>query len=102
METYTVLVFWGMWLALLFVFLGVIIDEVVKRQHGRSPDGDPDRDDLMGERDDMDRYDPEEVIDGLQNLRMALARCEKEYIDYACECVRKVAEREQDDSTERS
>lgn len=32
-------------------------------------------------------YDPEEVIDGLQYLRMALSQKEKEYLDYACESV---------------
>ena len=34
-----------------------------------------------------ERMDAEEVINGLQTLRMALSRKEKEYLDYACECV---------------
>lgn len=36
------------------------------------------------------RKDAEEVINGLQNLRMSLSWHEKEYLDYACECVYKV------------
>ena len=33
------------------------------------------------------RMEAEEVINGLQIIRMAASRQEKEYIDYACECV---------------
>lgn len=33
------------------------------------------------------RMETEEVINGLQIIRMAASRQEKEYIDYACECV---------------
>ncbi|MBQ1296181.1 MAG: hypothetical protein IIY21_19195 [Clostridiales bacterium] len=33
------------------------------------------------------QFDAEEVVNGLQTVRMALSRCEKEYLDYACECV---------------
>lgn len=32
------------------------------------------------------RLEAEEVIAGLQNLRLALGRREKEYLDYACYC----------------
>lgn len=34
--------------------------------------------------------DAEEVISGLQSIRIPLSRQEQEYIDYACKCVEKV------------
>ena len=48
------------------------------------PDGDRDRGSNNGRN---KRMEAEEVINGLQIIRMAASRQEKEYIDYACECV---------------
>ena len=39
-----------------------------------------------------ERIDAEEVIIGLQHLRIALSRSEKEYLDYACDCVLRISE----------
>ena len=38
----------------------------------------------------MKKMDAEEVVIGLQTVRMPLSRCEKEYLDYACECVLRI------------
>lgn len=40
----------------------------------------------------MKKFDAEEVVIGLQTIRMPLSRCEKEYLDYACDCVRIIGE----------
>ena len=40
----------------------------------------------------MKKMDAEEVVIGLQTVRMPLSRCEKEYLDYACECVLRIGE----------
>ena len=48
----------------------------------------PSRDRDRGRRDRCpEQVDAEEVVNGLQALRMALSPAEKEYLDYACECV---------------
>ena len=39
----------------------------------------------------LEQMDAEEVINGLQNLRMAASRTEKEYLDHAMVCVDQVA-----------
>lgn len=43
--------------------------------------------DRSGDNRRDEHVDAEEVINGLQNIRMALSRNEREYLDYACECV---------------
>lgn len=40
-----------------------------------------------GNNGNVKRMDAEEVVAGLGSLRMALSSKEKEYLDYACECV---------------
>jgi hypothetical protein len=56
------------------------------------PDGDRNRGSDIGHD---SQIDPEEVIAGLQNLRMALSRNEKEWIDYACDCIQRINELQQ-------
>ena len=36
------------------------------------------------------QFDEDDVIAGLQTIRVSLSRQEKEYIDYACDCVQKI------------
>ena len=78
-------------MAVLLVGIGVTIG---RNDKGES-DGDSDtriyvssRDrDRSGNNGSNKRMEAEEVINGLQTIRMAASRQEKEYIDYACECV---------------
>jgi len=54
---------------------------------GVLPNGVRDR---SGDNSESVRMDAEEVINGLQDLRMSLSSQEKNYLDYACDCVYKV------------
>ena len=94
MEIYYFYITLGMIMATLFVGIGVGIGRLDKREHSERgnmddniPVGDGNR---SGNNGHTERMDAEEVIDGLQDLRMALSRREQEYLDYACECVLKV------------
>ncbi len=82
-------------MAVLFVGIGVCIGRLDKGELDRHRDLDSDISIGDGNRvsdNGCDKQmDAEEVINGLQDLRMALSYKEKEYLDYACECVEKVA-----------
>ena len=69
-----------LFISLMFFFLGVYVGvRITKNGEG-----------LKTEEEDNKQMDAEEVINGLQNLRMSLSWHEKEYLDYACGCVYKV------------
>ena len=82
----------GVLMCIIFFGAGVICGE--RDNQGQS--GDDTDNSLHTDGRDRDRsgyhgcdqfYDAEEVVNGLQDLRMALSRKEKEYLDYACESV---------------
>lgn len=85
---------WVMWF-LFGLFSGVIVSVVNFGMDERERDSDndmriyvPSRSRNRGGDNGRDkRMETEEVINGLQTIRMAASRQEKEYIDYACECV---------------
>ena len=81
---------WVAW-AVFGLIVGVLISVLVKRESDDDSDIRvyvPSRDrDRSGDNGDIESMDAEEVINGLQNIRMALSRNEKEYLDYACECI---------------
>ena len=97
MEMFCFGIFAGMILAVIFIAGGAVY---ASRDTKRTNDVDSDcrvyvpcRDrDRSGNRSVLERMDAEEVIIGLQHLRMALSRSEKEYLDYACDCVLRISE----------
>ena len=94
METICLFVTVGLVMAVLFVGIGVCIGRMDKDEfsgrRGLDSDisiGDGDR---VSDNGFDKQMDAEEVINGLQYLRMSLSPKEKEYLDYACECVEKI------------
>lgn len=81
-------------------FIGIVGDRLDdghnQRQHGDDNCSDNDTPVRDGDRSCDHRVDTqleaEEVTSGLQNLRMALGRKEKEYLDYALDCVERIEE----------
>ena len=93
----------GALFAIMLLMLGVIYDRIFEGKHDRgsggsdSGVGDPDMD-CPSDRDNNGRINcghhmetyASEVINGLQNVRMSCSRQEKEYLDYAVECIMRV------------
>lgn len=81
---------WVAW-AVFGLIVGVMIGGMVKREHDNDSDTriyTPSRNrNRSGDNRRDERMDAEEVINGLQTIRMALSKNEREYLDYACECV---------------
>ena len=84
----------GLLIGFALIGVGVIIGGMDKRKlNGTNNDddcisiGDGDR---VSDNGFDKQMDAEEVINGLQYLRMSLSPKEKEYLDYACECVEKI------------
>ena len=81
----------GALICFVFTGIGVCIGRDYKGQHDSDSDIRiyiPMRDrNRCGNNGSNKRMEAEEVINGLQIIRMAASRQEKEYIDYACECV---------------
>lgn len=94
METICLFVTVGLIMAVLFVGIGVCIGRLDKGELDRNRDLDSDISIGDGNRvsdNGCDKQmDAEEVINGLQDLRMALSEHEKEYLDYACDCVSRI------------
>ena len=87
---------WAFW-CILGLIVGVMISGMVKREHDNDtdtrvyiPSRDRDRSGNNGRDEQMEHKDAEEVINGLQTLRMALSQKEKEYLDYALKCVQTI------------
>ena len=82
---------WVLWF-LFGLFTGVIIGDMLdEREHDNDNDMRvyvPSRDRNRSGYHGCDQFfDAEEVVNGLQTVRMALSQREKEYLDYACESV---------------
>ena len=78
METGCIGFLLGALTSIVFVGIGVCFNRMDNREHNDQNSGY------------IERMDAEEVINGLQTIRMGLSRQEKEYLDYAIECVLKI------------
>lgn len=86
-------------MAIMLVGIGVILGRMDKDdnqgQCGADNHSNDLSDDRVWDRSSNDgcnqQMDAEEVINGLQNLRMSASRSEKEYLDHAMVCVNQVA-----------
>jgi len=89
-------IFAGMIIAVIFIAGGALYARNTEKSNDLDSDCRiyvPCRDrDRRGNQSVLERMDAEEVIIGLQHLRMALSRSEKEYLDYACDCVLRISE----------
>ena len=86
-------------MAIMLVGIGVTLARMDKDDNHRQCGADNHSNDLSDDRSRdwssndgcPEQMDAEEVINGLQNLRMSASRTEKEYLDRAMVCVNQVA-----------
>lgn len=86
-EMLTLYIIIGMFISVILIGLGV--------SYGKYG-GESDYKDVLDEEEEEDiTSKEEEVISGLQTVRMGLTRQEKEYLDYAVDCVYRIGQLKQ-------
>ena len=92
MELISIGILFGAVITMLAIMIGVLKNDRTGKGkcndgcsvHHCATSGDRNR---CGDNGCVEQMDAEEVIDGLFDLRMALSRQEREYLDYALNCV---------------
>lgn len=85
-EMLTLYIIIGMFISVILIGLGV--------SYGKCG-GESDYKDFLDEEEEDITSKEEEVISGLQTVRMGLTRQEKEYLDYAVDCVYRIGQLKQ-------